>query len=206
MNTPSNQQPPSDPRALRRHLRQARRAISISQRQQLDLQICQHLLQLPQLDKPCKIAFYMAGDGEADILHAALSLMKQGHQFYLPIIDSDGTNRLRFGLWQPDCAMKANRFDIAEPDVAFKDQLTGLQLDLIFMPLVGFDLTGNRLGMGGGFYDRTLEFKIKQPSADDPELIGIAYQCQNVEQLNRENWDVPLDGLISEQCYRKFSR
>jgi 5-formyltetrahydrofolate cyclo-ligase len=65
------------------------------------------------------------------------------------------------------------------------------------MPLVGFDKNKNRIGMGGGFYDRTLSFKKKQKSFSSPRLYGLAFDCQEVDKLDTRPWDVQLDGVIT---------
>ena len=89
--------------------------------------------------------------------------------------------------------MKENRFGIKEPiDGSPSSAQT---LDLILIPLVGFDQRGNRLGMGGGFYDRTLAFKLKTPQR--PNLIGLAHECQRVEHLETDPWDIPMTGILT---------
>ena len=88
-----------------------------------------------------------------------------------------------------------NRFGIKEP--ISTDIINADQLDILFMPLVGFDKDKNRIGMGGGFYDRTLAFKKQQKMAKNPKLIGLAFDCQQVEQLEVQEWDVPLDVIIT---------
>ncbi len=65
------------------------------------------------------------------------------------------------------------------------------------MPLVGFDQFKNRIGMGGGFYDRTLSFKKRQQNYKNPKLVGLAFDCQEVAKLNAEPWDVPLDAVVT---------
>jgi 5-formyltetrahydrofolate cyclo-ligase len=71
------------------------------------------------------------------------------------------------------------------------------QMDLIFMPLVGFDKNKNRLGMGGGFYDKTLSFKLKSKNYQVPKLFGLAFDCQEVDYLDSKPWDVPVDGIVT---------
>lgn len=78
-------------------------------------------------------------------------------------------------------------------------------LDLIILPLVAFDLSGNRLGMGGGFYDRTLSFKHQRCHWKGPKLIGIAHELQRVDLLPVNDWDIPLDAVITEQKLYQFT-
>ena len=78
-------------------------------------------------------------------------------------------------------------------------------MDLLFLPLVAFDTHGNRMGMGGGFYDRSLAFLQQKNGLKKPVLAGLAHEIQKVEQLLTQNWDIPLDFVITEkQLYRTF--
>jgi 5-formyltetrahydrofolate cyclo-ligase len=71
-------------------------------------------------------------------------------------------------------------------------------LDIVFTPLLGFDRKGHRLGQGGGYYDATFEF-LKQKS--HPYLIGVAYECQQLDEIVCNEWDIDLHGVITEQCF-----
>ena len=78
------------------------------------------------------------------------------------------------------------------------------RLDLVLMPLVGFDSTGSRLGMGGGFYDRSFAFLRRRQKWRKPNLIGAAFDCQKVEQIDGQSWDVPLSGVMTESGVELF--
>lgn len=71
-------------------------------------------------------------------------------------------------------------------------------LDAIFMPLVGFDREGHRLGMGGGFYDRTLAFTRHWPRAV-PKLVGLGHHSQEVARLPVQPWDVSLHAIATDR-------
>ncbi|MBT6938524.1 MAG: 5-formyltetrahydrofolate cyclo-ligase [Candidatus Marinimicrobia bacterium] len=89
---------------------------------------------------------------------------------------------------------RKNQYGILEP--ISDDIISAEQLDILFMPLVGFDKNKNRIGMGGGYYDRTLAFK-NQKTVKNPKLYGLAFDCQQVEKLETQDWDVPLDAIIT---------
>jgi len=108
----------------------------------------------------------------------------------LPILDDKSLKFAKIGK-----NFRKNRFGIKEP--ISTDIISAEQLDIIFMPLVGFDSNKNRIGMGSGFYDRTLSFKKQQQNFKNPKLIGLAFDCQQVEQLEVQEWDVPLDVIIT---------
>jgi len=71
------------------------------------------------------------------------------------------------------------------------------------MPLVAFDLTGNRLGRGGGYYDRTFAF-MREKHRNHPYLLGLAYHWQQIDALPREDWDIPLAGIVTEKAILFF--
>lgn len=139
------------------------------------------------------IAFYFAQNGELSPQILFDSALLHGKICYLPILKN---SHLTFGQYKNGDKLTPNRFGIPEPSV---DQEYGPeQLDLVCVPLVGFDQCGNRLGMGGGFYDRTFAFKLKHPESK-PTLIGLAHSLQRVEKIDAENWDVPLDYVATEK-------
>ena len=111
---------------------------------------------------------------------------------------------MQFARYLPGMPMRPNRFAIPEPAIARAQLLPAQSLDLILMPLVGFDRSGNRLGMGGGFYDRTLAFRHHRDGYRGPLLLGLAYQFQCLDGLQARHWDVPLDGILTEKYLRRF--
>ena len=100
-----------------------------------------------------------------------------------------------FRAWRPGEALVANRFGIPEPAEA--EILPAEAMAMIVMPLVGFDARGQRLGMGGGWYDRSLAFRLDRP-APPPWLVGAGFAVQRVDALPIESWDVPLDAVCTE--------
>ena len=95
--------------------------------------------------------------------------------------------------------MHLNRFGIQEPACSPRHWVRAWQLDLILLPLVAFDESGNRLGMGGGFYDRSLAYRQSRTHSRRPRLIGLAHELQRVEQLATNSWDIPLDMIATEK-------
>ena len=90
-----------------------------------------------------------------------------------------------------------NRFGIPEPDLSADSLLAPAEMALVVVPLLGFTRSGQRLGMGGGFYDRTFAFRRER--AAPPWLVGAAYSFQELEQLKTEAWDVPMDAVVTEK-------
>jgi 5-formyltetrahydrofolate cyclo-ligase len=184
------QHPSSNPKAsLRRQLQQRRQALSEAQRTAAAAALCAQLQTLPALAQSQHIAVYCAANDEIDPSAVVTMLRRQGKQLYLPVVRED--NSLLFAPWAPDDALQANRFGISEPvtDVTLR---AADALDALLIPLLGWDRHGTRLGMGGGFYDRSL--------ADSPQVlkIGLAYATQQEASLPREPWDVKLDYVVTE--------
>ena len=148
-----------------------------------------------------RIAFYLASDGELDPLPLLRSAVAMGKQCLLPVLHPLGHRRLWFARWKPGEPLRPNRYGIPEP-ADRRYTLSGCDLDLVIVPLVAFDQQGNRLGMGGGYYDRT--FAPCRNRSRRPLLIGWAHALQEVPELPARPWDIPLDGLVTEQGIRRF--
>jgi len=184
--------------ALRKNLRQQRKALNFDTQEKHALALDQQLSQNALFKSSKRVAVYLAADGEIDpafIIHSAQQTHKN---IYLPVL-APLANRLYFAPYHKNTKMKLNRFHIAEPDVHPKYWLKPQQLDLILMPLVGFDTSGNRLGMGGGFYDRSLHFMRFRKTAHKPYLVGLAHELQCIEKLPHQAHDIPLKMIAAEQ-------
>jgi len=191
------QRPSDNKLALRKSLREQRDNLSSTLQKEKSNRIVKQIAQSSLVASANHIAFYSPVHGEANplLLTKLKNFSDDKKQFYLPILQGDN-EPLLFAPFSNQNEFSNNRFSIPEPIVT-NDQLTkGSDLDLVLMPLLGFDRQGNRLGMGGGFYDRTFAFKDKQNNK--PLLIGIAYDFQEIVALKAENWDIPLDYIATE--------
>ena len=185
--------------ALRRQLRQARRALTPLQQRQASQQLLRQLAQHPLYRRSQHIAFYLANDGEIDPGMLMQHAQRLGKHCYLPVLSEWPTTRLHSQRLLPHQRWTTNRFGIREPLLNRGLQARPWRLDLVFMPLVGFDEEGNRLGMGGGFYDRTFAFRRHRQHWPGPQLLGLAHNCQKTSRLPTAAWDIPLDGIVSDQ-------
>lgn len=183
--------PDSDKRQLRRSLRARRRALSVFAQRRAATQLAQRAVRQPWFIRASSLAFYLAADGEIDPMPLIRCAWRLGKRIFLPSL-RDGS-RLAFVEYHPAAPMRPNRFGIAEPCASIAVSLNAL--DVVCLPLVGFDRGGGRLGMGGGFYDRT--FARRRTAR--PQLIGLAHSVQECEALPREAWDIPLYGVLTER-------
>lgn len=186
--------------ALRRSLRQARRDLPAKTRIDAAESVAGQLLSLPFFPRRSHVAGYWAMDAEI-ALHVWQMRLPPEVTYCLPVLPADPVNRidqgLRFAPWRPGAPLVTNRYGIPEPEVAPSELLEPAAMALVVLPLVGFDATGNRLGMGGGWYDRT--FAFRRSSAAPPWLVGAGFACQQVDQLPSADWDVPLDAVCTER-------
>jgi len=184
--------------ALRRELRAKRKALGATEQQHHAQLLVRQLMKLPQFMRAQYFALYMASDGEIDTLPLAQQLWRMKRKTYLPVLRPDKPQELWFVEFDADTQLSPNRFGIPEPDFRHHHRLPAARLDMALMPLVGFDRQGARLGMGGGFYDRTFAFKQLTPSGR-PYLVGLAHSCQEVPSLCSASWDIPLFGVATER-------
>ncbi|KPW60014.1 5-formyltetrahydrofolate cyclo-ligase [Pseudomonas caricapapayae] len=184
---------------LRRQLRSARRALSRSQQRAAARDVYRQLAQHPLFRRARHVSLYLPMDGEIDprlLLHEA---QRRGKATYLPVLNAWPRTRMVFQRVRPGETFIPNRFRIPEPRIVRAKQRPVWALDLILMPLVGFDDEGGRLGMGGGFYDRSLAYLARRKTWRKPVLLGLAHECQKVDRLAQASWDVPLQGTVSNK-------
>ena len=180
--------------ALRRDLRARRRALPAAERIAAADALAARLLALPFAPDRGYVAGYWAMDGEIG-LHAWQLRLPKGLVYCLPLLAEDDT--LRFAPWRPGDGLVTNRYGIPEPDVDPRSGLPAADMALIAVPLVGFDAHGQRLGMGGGWYDRTLAPRLQRPAP--PWLVGVGFGMQRLRApLDAQPWDVPLDAVCTE--------
>lgn len=182
---------------LRRLLRNARRALTPAQQRDAARGLYRQLAQHPLFRRARHIALYLPNDGEIDPRLLLREAQRRGKRTYLPVLHAWPRTRMVFQRFEHGEKLRRNRFRIPEPVINRKRQRPIWALDLILLPLVGFDEVGGRLGMGGGFYDRSLAYQSRRATWKKPLLLGLAHECQKVERLAQASWDVPLQGTVS---------
>ena len=193
-------------KAIRKTIRARRRAMSQLERKLVSAKICDAFTKLDAYQHANSLAGFLAFDGEADPMELMIAAHRDGKRVYVPMI-VEKANPLLFLPWEPDVAMKTNSFGIDEPEVPRSEWITGQQLDLVITPLVAFDANCHRIGVGGGYYDRTFSFLRSSGSRMDLEsvaerstkLIGFAMELQRVEAIELQPWDVVLDSIVTEE-------
>jgi 5-formyltetrahydrofolate cyclo-ligase len=191
---------------LRRQMRQLRRLLSPSARDEAHRQFARYLSGSYRLRPKQRVGVYIAYGHEADLHYVIDVARRRGCLLYLPVITDFRHSRMRFVRYRTDSAMRVNRYGIAEPDPRHAEVIPARKLDLILLPLVAFDERGWRLGSGAGYYDRALHHLRTGRRWRRPKLIGVGYECQRVARLQPDSWDVPLDGMLTERGLRYFTQ
>lgn len=187
---------------LRKHLRRLRQSLTEQQQTAAADNLARNLLAMAELHRARHIAVYLPNDGEIDPHPYMAFARRRGVHFYLPVLHPIHRGRMVFSPYRDESTLTTNRFGIPEPEFHKGLRRPAWALDAVLLPLVGFDLSGGRLGMGGGFYDRTFAFSRRHARLA-PRLIGIAHDRQQVSRLPVEPWDVPLHAVVTEKaCYR----
>jgi 5-formyltetrahydrofolate cyclo-ligase len=182
-------------RALRQQLGERRRALPPPARMAAAQGLRRSLEQLPEYLTDAHVAGYWACHGELPLNLVIPALASRDQQFLLPLTTAD--KRLQFAPWQAGDAVQPNRHGIPEP-VAPATWLAPEQVELVLVPLLGFDRRGHRLGYGGGYYDRSFAFLNERTRPSEPLLVGIAYAFQELPMIDAEAWDVALDFVATE--------
>ena len=186
----------NDRSALRKELRERRTALSAGERIAAATALLDQLEKIPEFLTDTRVAGYWAVAGELPLAAIVGGLRARGQAYHLPIVEG---NLLRFAPWWPGMPIAMNRYDIPEPVVEPEARIAADAIDVVLVPLLGFDRSGQRLGFGGGYYDRTFAFLIGQPRPSRPVLVGIGYAAQEIARIEPAEWDVPLDYVATER-------
>jgi 5-formyltetrahydrofolate cyclo-ligase len=186
--------------ALRRELRAARRNLSPLEQHRAAHRLAARLRNFGPFRRAKHLALYWAADGEISLAPVIRLAWRLGKQLYFPRLTTRGG--LAFARLGPRDRTGKNRFGLREPTLA-APSCPVTALDLVLLPLVGFDRLGGRLGMGGGFYDRSFQQCRHRPK---PLRVGVAHSCQEVAPLVLESWDVPLHLILTDRAQIRCNR
>lgn len=187
--------------SIRKHIREKRQVLSSRQQVKYAESLCEQLITLTVNKQIKTAAVYLANDGEISLEPYIHWCWKNKIAVYLPVVHPFSAGHLLFLRYQSDTLMKANSYGILEPALSIDKLLPIKQLQMIITPLVAFDEQGNRLGMGGGYYDRTLA-----NVAAICHVLGVAHDIQKVPLLPIKAWDIPLKHIITPNQHYIFDK
>ncbi|GLX77563.1 5-formyltetrahydrofolate cyclo-ligase [Thalassotalea insulae] len=188
--------------ALRQEVREKRQALSAHFQQVSAQSLIKQLTTLKWLTSAKKVAIYLANDGELDTSPFINWCWQHAIATYIPVLHPFNPGHLLFLHYHAQSHMKENKYGILEPILNVNTVCPADALDIIFTPLVAFDNTGARLGMGGGYYDRTLA----NLSSDKPIVIGLAHDCQQLNEIPTEAWDMPVPHIVTPTHHYQFDK
>jgi 5-formyltetrahydrofolate cyclo-ligase len=192
---------------IRQEIRYKRSQLSSLYQQEQGVLLREKLIEQKEVTNAKKIAIYLANDGELNTQPFINWCWQNKVSVYLPVIHPFSKGNLLFLRYEKTTILIKNTYGILEPTLDVRNIITVDKLDIIFTPLVAFDTGGNRLGMGGGFYDRTLanwHIQYQQNKQTKPLPIGLAHDCQKVEKIPFEIWDIPLPKIITPTTSYNF--
>ena len=193
---------------IRNELKQRRSMHSDAECQSLSRKICQHIHNERIFKTKKRFAFYYPVGNEVDLRELMDQAWSWGKQTFLPVLAKFPKGNLWWVEHNATTPMYLNQFGIPEPAHPPRARRTRIRsLDVIFMPLVAFDAKGNRMGMGGGYYDRSLAKCYRQDTTwHRPIRMGVAYSWQQVASIPVEKWDIPLDAIATDEGVTWFRR
>ena len=183
---------------MRRRLRELRLALDPATRAAAEHSIRAMLARLGVFRRGAHVALYLPMRGEVDLRPCLELARARGTRVYVPRIVNRRRRRMLFAPWPEGAERRCNAFGILEPRSAAGAR-PALALDVVVLPLVGFDPRGHRLGMGAGYYDRALRRRLAGSAWRRPRLVGVAYACQQLAEIPASPWDVPLDLVVTER-------
>jgi len=193
--TPSHSSAAEARKALRKALRAQRRAVTPEFRAKAARQVARNVDRVFRLRPGLRVAIYASFREELDSAPLIRLARQRGCRIFLPRIDTR-TISMKFVEALVGAHETVNHLGIVEPKGT--KAIAARWLDLVLLPLVGFDSRGMRLGMGGGYYDRTFAYRNRHVAWRGPRLVGVAYSFQQVSSIGREWHDVPLDAVVTE--------
>jgi 5-formyltetrahydrofolate cyclo-ligase len=183
---------------LRKRIRTERLTIAVSEREAAADAAADLFVAQPLLQKYDNFAAYIAHGGEFDVMPLLRRIWQAQKTCYLPVLSMESPGQLQFVKYQEDTFLQTNRYHILEPDFSLANEIPVTSLDVVLLPLTAFNRDGFRLGSGGGYYDKTFAF-LRQDKPAKPLMIGVGFALQEVPLLPHDDWDVKLDGILTEQ-------
>lgn len=176
---------------MRTLLRRRRDALSPDEQRLAARRVAERIREWAPWGTATSIGVYRSVGGELDPSLAASEARARGAATFVPVLDGDV---LRFATFDDSTSWRPNRYGIGEPSDAPTVDVTAL--DLLLLPAVAVDRAGNRLGMGAGWYDRTLA-TVSPRSAGGPILVACVHSLQVVDEIRAQEWDVPVDAVVT---------
>jgi 5-formyltetrahydrofolate cyclo-ligase len=172
----------------------ARRSMSMQERATASEKISEKVIHSHEFFAANSVACYLPMQDEVDPAIVIERAWRANKHVFCPVIGNHG--EMIFRRLARNTILQRSNFGLWEP--ANSESISPQQLDLVVTPLVAFDDENNRIGMGGGYFDRCFAFLKKNKQWKRPKLMGIAFECQRVETIDANPWDIPLYSVTTD--------
>lgn len=179
---------------LRVAARRARAAMSLQARDLASMHICASIAAQSFFQRASALAIYLPGNNEVSCWPLIERGWRMKKRIFAPVVKKNSL--LEFCELRQNAPLRRNKYQIPEP--VDGQSIDARRLDLVIVPLLAFDPSGNRLGMGGGYYDRAFSFVKSRRRFAKPKLVGAAFNCQRFANIPASPWDIPLFQVITE--------
>ena len=183
---------------IRLALKKARRQLPPRQRAIAQDAALDRLHKLAAYRRARSIAAFIGTSGELDPLPLLHTACAESRLCHVPVLHPFMRGRLTFSRWTPQTPMRANRFGILEPACDIDRPFFLNRFDLVIVPLLAFDKDLHRMGMGGGFYDRSFAYINRRRHWRRETLVGLAFDLQLNNDFEAAPWDIALDYVVTE--------
>ena len=180
--------------SARRAAKSARRALSPDYRLTASNTIADRVVRMHEFTACEKLACYLPMPDEVDATAVIARAWRMKKQVYAPVIDRHGG--MVFVRLHADTKLTRNWYGLWEPESGA--QISARDIDLVITPVVAFDKHRHRIGMGSAYFDRCFAFLRHKKHWRRPKLVGLAFNCQQVEKIKPNPWDIPLYRVITE--------
>ena len=181
--------------ALRKKALHARRGMPEDARANASQIICRRVCESREFYSSKSVACYLPMDDEVDTREIIERAWRANKRVFVPILRNH--SEMMFCQIDPESELEKNDFDLWEPTRGFL--IEARQLDFVVTPTVAFDSCRNRIGMGGGYFDRCFSFLRHRTHWIHPKLVGVAFQCQEVEKITPNAWDIRLYRIVTDK-------
>ena len=172
----------------------ARRELSVDERVFASKVICNKVIRSRDFFASSLLACYLPMKDEVDTRLVIERGWRANKRIFVPITRNNG--EMLFREIRPNTTLRRNEMGIWEPESG--EFISPRALQFVVTPTVAFDKSNHRIGMGGGYYDRCFSHLRHRKYWISPKLTGVAFKCQQVEEISPNSWDVRLYRVVDE--------
>ncbi len=185
---------------LREKLLKRRDSIPPDQKALKNAAIEKKLFELDEFQKADILLMYVSFRSEVDTRTCLNDVLSMGKRLILPVVDTRHSALKLYEVKSPS-ELTPGYMGIPEPDIRENRKVSIADVDLVIIPGTGFDIEGNRLGYGGGYYDRLLGYESRQLANAENHIltVALAFEEQIEDEIPAEPHDIKVDIIITDK-------